>query len=386
MTAVLACLPLELAACGSADFAGNEQKRPVTQPTASANERVELAATQLRFISLQTVRERTFSPVLEAVGSIDFNEDMSVQVSPPYQGRIVQLLARTGDAVHKGQLLFTIESPDLVQAEATLISSAGTLKLTTAALERARGLRAIQGIADKDYEQAVSDQQAAAGAYQAARDAVRIFGKSDADLDRCVAQRKVDAQMPVPSPINGVVTARNAAPGTLVQPGASPAPYAIADLGSKWLLAQVPEADLPELRLGQALDVRLPAYPDRIFHGRITNISEAVDPNSHRVTVRAEVPDRDDALRPQMFATFTVHVARPINALAVPSEAVVREGDGTFSVWVTTDQRHFQRHTVRIGQQQTGFDQVIDGLSGGEQIAASGALFISNASIQGGAD
>ncbi|HVW71199.1 MAG TPA: efflux RND transporter periplasmic adaptor subunit, partial [Steroidobacteraceae bacterium] len=380
------CLAIWLAGCGS-QVAGHASAQTSAPFTAHPNDTVELTAAQLRWVTLQTVTEHTFAPEQDAVGNIDFDEDMTVQVSPPYQGRIVRLLARQGDAVRQGQLLFTIDSPDLVQAESNLISSAGTLKLTDAALRRAQGLYAIQGIAAKDYEQAVSDQQAAEGAFRAARDAVRIFGKSESDMDRIVARRKVEAEMPVPSPINGVVTTRNAAPGMLVQPGASPAPYAVADLRSKWLLASVPEGNLPALRLGQQVDVRLLAYPERVFHGHITNIAESVDPNTHRATVRAEVADPGNELRPQMFATFTVHLGKVIHALAIPTDAVVREGDGTFSAWVTADgQRLFQRRTVHLGQQQNGFDQIIAGLRAGERIAAGGALFISNASIQGGAD
>lgn len=384
IAAIMVLLP-GLAGCGS-QASGNTGARDNGNRSAKPNESVELSPTQLRSVSVQTVAEHAFTPEQEAVGNIDFDQDMTVQVSPPYQGRIVRLLAKTGDRVKKGQLLFTIDSPDLVQAQSTLISAAGTLKLTTTVLERAKGLYAIQGIAQKDYDQAVSDQQAAEAAYKAARDAVRIFGKTDSEMDRIVAQRRVDAQMPVPSPINGVVTARNAAPGTLVQPGGSPAPYAVADLTSKWLLADVPEANLPTLRLGQEVDVTLLAYPGRVFHGRITNIAEAVDPNTHRVTVRSQVADPDNELRAQMFATFTVHVGGAARALAVPVDAVVREGDGTMSVWVTRDEHLFTRRTVRIGQQQHGFDEIIDGLISGERIATTGALFISNASIQGAAD
>ncbi len=377
-----------LPGCGSRMASGAETTpSAVTAQTAIApNESVELTRTQLRSVSAQPVSERIFSPERETPGNIDFNQDMTVQVSPPYQGRIVRLVAKTGDTVKKGQLLFTIDSPDLVQAESTLISASGVRKLTTSVLERAKGLYAIQGIAQKDYEQAVSDQQAAEAAYKAARDAVRIFGKSEAEMDRIVAQRRVDAQMPVPSPIDGVVTARNAAPGTLVQPGGTPVPYTVADLSTKWLLAQVPEGDLPVLRLGQEVDVKVLAYPDRLFRGRITQIAEAVDPNTHRATVRSQVNDPHDELRAQMFATFTVHVGAPQRALAVPANALVREGDGTMSVWVTTDQHRFTRRTVRIGQQQGGFNEILAGLEPGELIAATGALFISNASIQGGAD
>jgi cobalt-zinc-cadmium efflux system membrane fusion protein len=357
-----------------------------SQTTVSPKESVELTAAQLRAVSVQAVTERPFAPERETVGRIDFNQDMTVQVSSPYQGRIVQLLAATGDSVRKGQLLFTLDSPDLVQAESTLIAAAGVLRLTSSALERARGLYAIQGIAQKDYDQAASDQQAAEGGYKAARDAVRIFGKSEPEMDRIVERRRVDGQMPVPSPISGVVTARNAAPGTLVQPGATPAPYTVADLSTKWLLADVPEADLPTLRLGQAVDVRVLAYPGRVFRGHITNISESLDPNTHRATVRSQVSDQGDELRAQMFATFILHLGAPAPALAVPAEAVVREGDGTMSVWVTADQHRFTRRSVRTGQQQGGFDQILEGLKSGERVAATGALFISNASVQGTAD
>jgi cobalt-zinc-cadmium efflux system membrane fusion protein len=359
--------------------------KPAPAPAASPNESVELTGAQLRSVSIMPANERNFTLERTAVGAIDFNEDMTVQVSPPYQGRIVQLLAKAGDRVSKGQVLFTIDSPDLLQAESALVSSAGVLQLTSKVLQRAKDLLPIQGIAQKDYEQAVSDQQAAEAAYKSARDAVRIFGKGDADMDRIVEQRRIESQMPVPSPLDGVVSARNAAPGTLVQPGGSPAPYTVADVSTKWMLANVPEAELPALHLGQDVDVKLPAYPDRIFHGRIDNIAEAVDPNTHRVTVRSDVRDSMNELRPQMFATFTVHMGGAARSVAVPYDAVVREGDGTMSVWVTTDQRRFVRRTVQLGIQQDGYDQVLDGIKTGELIASSGALFISNASVQGAA-
>ncbi len=371
---------------GCSRSANGSESRHLAAPSAAPHQSVELTTTQLRSIAVRPALERAFAAEREAVGNIDFDQDMTVQVSPPYQGRIVQLLAKAGDRVRKGQLLFTIDSPDLVQAESTLISAAGVLKLTTSVLERAKGLYAIQGVAQKEYQQAISDQQAAQGAYEAARDAVRIFGKSESEMDRIVAQRRVEAQMPVASPVSGVVTARNAAPGALVQPGGTPAPYVVADLSTKWLLADVPEADIPDLRLDQAVDVRLLAYPGRVFHGHITNIGESVDPNTHRAVVRSEVGDPDNELRPQMLATFTVHVGKPTQALAVPVDAVVREGDGTMTVWVTSDARHFARRTVRIGQQQAGFDEILEGLRPGERIAATGALFISNAAIQGAAD
>ncbi len=375
-----------LCSCSNTVASADQYANAPNQRATQSNESVHLTATQLRSISVQAVGQHDFTLERDAVGSIDFDQDRTVQVSPPYQGRVLRLFAEAGEHVRQGQLLFTIDSPDLVQAESTLISAAGTLDLTTLALKRARGLYAVMGMAQKDYEQAVSDQQAAQAAYEGARDAVRIFGKSEAQIDRIIATHRVDASMPVPSPISGVVTARNAAPGTLVQPGGTPSPYAIADVSTKWLIAEMPETDVPALRLGQPVAVRVMAYPDRLFRGHIAYIAEAVDPNTHRIEVRSQVKDPDDELRAQMFATFSVQVGGPTPALAVPDDAVVREGDGTMTVWVESGQDSFERRSVRLGAEQDGYQQILSGLGPGERIAGSGALFISNAAIVGAAD
>ena len=157
--------------------------------------------TQLASIKVEPAAERLFPVEKEAVGSIDFNEEMSVQVFTNYPGRIIELFAQVGDEVTKGQRLFTIDSPDLIQAESTLISAAGVLDLTTRALNRAKGLFATHAIAQKDVEQATAEHQTAEGALKAARDNVRLFGKSDADIDRIIAERRLDPVLVIPSPI-----------------------------------------------------------------------------------------------------------------------------------------------------------------------------------------
>ena len=148
----------------------------------SNTDTLELSDAQLGEISLGTVSERAFPIHTEAVGNIDFNEDMASQVFPPYPGRIVKLFAMMGDNVKRGQPLLTIESPDLIQADSALIAAAGVLDLTTHVLERARQLSAVQGIAEKDLQQAVSDQQTAEAALNAARDAVAVRSAVLADV------------------------------------------------------------------------------------------------------------------------------------------------------------------------------------------------------------
>jgi membrane fusion protein, heavy metal efflux system len=334
---------------------------------------VELSDTQLASVKVEPIGEHAFPIEKAAVGSIDFNEEMSVQVFPPYQGRILRLFASIGDT------LFTIDSPDLLQAESTLIGAAGVSELTARNLARLKQLYEVRAIAQKDMEQAISDQQAAEGALKAARDATRIFGKSEADIDRIVAERKVDPTLIVPSPISGRITARNAAPGLFVQPGNPPAPYSVADLSTVWMLANVAESDSPAFQVGQDVRVSLMAFPGRIFEGKITTIGATVDPNTHRVLVRSEIKDPRHELRPGMFATFVIQTGSPVTSPSVPFDGVVREGDGTMTIWVTTDGHQFLKRTVKVGLQNNGFDQILDGAKLGERVATEGALFISNA-------
>ena len=314
----------------------------------------------------------------QAVGSIDFNEDMETQVFTNYQGRIVSLFAKVGDDVQKGQKLFTIDSPDLVQAESTLISAAGVLRLTTRALDRAKDLYSVKGLAQKDYDQAVSDQQGAEGNYKAAVDAVRIFGKTSADIEKIVATKTIDSILVVSSPITGRVTVRNAAPGLFVQPGNTPAPFTVADISTMWMLGNVPEIDSSAIKVGQDVKVSVMAYPDHVFEGKITTVAATVDPTVHTLLVRSEVRDPAHELLPGMFANFVISTGAPVTATAVPVDAVVREGDGTMTVWVTTDRHTFTQRVVKIGLQHDGYDQILDGLKQGELVVTDGAVFLDN--------
>ncbi len=339
---------------------------------------LDLSDSQLASVKVEPVEERDFPVEKESVGSIDFNEDMSVQVFTPYQGRITALFARLGDDVKKGQTLFTIDSPDLLQAESTLISAAGVLDLTTRNLARLKDLYTSRAVSQHEVEQATSDQQTAEGNLRAARDAVRIFGKTDAEIDNIVAKRMADPTLVVPSPIDGRVTARNAAPGLFVQPGGAPAPYTVTDINTMWMLANVPETDSPAFRVGQPVQVKVAAFPGRVFDGRITTIGASVDPNTRRVLVRSVVNDPGRELRSGMFANFTISVAPPVRSPAVPLAGVVREGDGTMTVWVTADRRRFTKRTVTIGDQRDGYRQIVQGLQPGELVATDGAIFLSN--------
>jgi membrane fusion protein, heavy metal efflux system len=344
---------------------------------------IELSDAQLQAVDVTTVSQQSFPLQKEAVGSIDFNEDLATQVFTPYQGRIVKLFAKLGDNVTRGQILFTIESPDLIQADSALIGTAGVLDLTTRALERAKQLYEVQGIAEKDLQQAASDQQTAEGAMKAARNAVEVFGKTEAEIDRMVKTRTIDPYLVVASPLSGRITARNAAPGLFVQPGNPPAPYSVADISRVWMNASVTESDMPSVRTGQKIIVSVSAFPQRVFHGVISTVGATVDPQLHRGMVRAEIEDAKHELLPGMFASFVIETGDPAIAAAVPFDGVVREEDGTMTVWITTDHHHFRKRAVKIGLQHDGYDQILEGVRPGEQVVTRGAIFLDNLAAGG---
>jgi len=339
---------------------------------------VDLTATQLNSIKIASVGKYEFPVDEETVGSISFAEDLSVQVFPSYEGKIIKCLAELGDQVKKSQPLYTIDSPDLIQAESNLIGAAATLDLTTKELARAKELDGNSGVSQREYEQAVSDQQTAEGALKAARDGVRVFGKTEAEIDQIIASRKIDPALVVLSPISGEITFFEAPVGLLVQPGNAPAPFTVTDVAVKWMLANVIESDIALFHLGQHVEVKVMAYPDRAFRGEISKIYASVDPDTHRATIRSEISDPRNELRPGMLANFIIRVKKPVEAMSIPANGVVRESDGTMTAWVTTNRKHFSQRVIKTGLRTDGQVEILEGLQPGELVVTDGAVFLSN--------
>lgn len=362
---------------------GRGQSTAATSPQ-SSNEKsrvsqsdgtVELSPSQLNSIKIEAAGTYQFPVEKETVGTISFADDLSVQVFPPYQGTIIKAFAELGSQVERDQPLYTIKSPDLIQAESGLIGAAATFAMTSKELERIKGLA---GISQRELEQATSDQQTAEGTFKAERDAVRVFGKTEAEIDRMITSRQIDPALVVRSPISGKVISFNAPTGLLVQPGNGMPPYTVANVQVKYMLANVIESEIPLFHLGQAVEVRCPAYAGRVFTGKVSKIYETVDPNTHRMTIRSEVSDPKDELRPGMLANFVIRVNGPVQATAIPANGVVREPDGTMTAWVTVDRRRFVQRAIKTGLRRDEHVQILSGLQRGELVVTEGAVFLSN--------
>lgn len=346
---------------------------------------------QIQNIKLAAATAKDFTIEKIATGKIAYNDDVVTPVFSPYTGRIVRLLAKPGEAVKRGTLLAEVDTTDVVQAEQDLINQLATIAKARTALDLAKRneLRqhtlysnkaaslAVWEQAQSDLKNAESDLQAADAGLVAMRNRLKLFGKDDADIQAVERDRKIDRIARVISPLAGTITARKVGPGQFVKPDNPDPIFVIANLSSMWMLADVYETDVPLIKMGQPVEVKVMAYPNDVFKARISYINPAVDPATHRVAIRALVDNIGQKLKPDMFASFKIITGAHVQQLAVPQNAVVREGDKA-SVWVAEQENRFVRKPIVCGIEQNGYVQVVSGISAGDRIVSEGSLFLSN--------
>jgi len=357
----------------------------------------ELQAQRLR---IEPVQLREFRDARTTVGRIAFNDDRTTAIYAPFQGRVLRLIAKAGDVLRPGSPLVTIDSPDLVQANADVIAaSTAVQKAQNQVAQGERVARRQQLLYDggaapyKDLEQADSDLrnaqhdlETAEGQLEAARNRLRApFGKTDAEIAQIEATHDVDRVAQIASPIAGTVTGRKVSPGQFVRADNTDPMFTIADVSSMWLVANVTETDIPLIKVGQEVAVQVVAYPGEVFRARLTYVGASMDPAARRLTVRAEIANPDGRLKPDMFASFHIMTGVSTRSPSLPTAAVLRESDGTMTAWVTIDGKRLVKRTVKVGLQQDGFSQVLEGLEAGERVATESALFLGNVLASGGA-
>ena len=370
------------------EMLGVRDLQPADPPgTTPDTHTVRLTEPQMQRITLATVSLQGFREERVATGKIAFNEEWLTPVFSSYAGRVMRVIAKPGDTVKPGAPLLELYTPDLMQAQADVIGTAtaalakarNALTLAQRTEERQHQLYLEKAVALKDWQQAqadvqnaASDVRAAEAALLAARDKLRAFGKSEADIAR-IERGHTDRVVTVAAPLAGTITARKVGPGQYIRQDNTDPLFVIADLTQMWMLANVYEADVPWIQVGQPVEVHVLAYPQEVFKATITHIGASVDPATHRVDVRAVVDNHAQKLKPEMFATFRIITQTDLHYPAVPRSAIVRDGDKA-SVWVAQREQQFVRREVTLGLEQQGYVQIRSGVHVGESIAAEGAL------------
>jgi len=316
---------------------------------------------------LATATRRDAAPQLRVTGVVDPDVSRAVPVVSLASGRVVELRARLGDQVRKGQLLLRIQSADIATAFSDYRKAAADQTLAQSQFDRAKALFDRGAIARKDEEVA---QDAAAKArvdLENAADRLRVLGMDPG--------RAPTTTVDIVAPASGVITEQNVTNAAGVKSlDNSPNLLTISDLSRVWIVCDVYESDLPAVRIGDSADIRLTAYPDKPLTGRVSNISAVLDPTLRTAKVRIEVTN-PGLLRIGMFVTATFHGQGKEARAVVPATAILHLHDREW-VYVPLGAAQFQRVQVRSGETLPGrLQEIVSGLEPGQRVVSNALIF-----------
>lgn len=377
-----------------------ESQSAVETPSPAAVEpaRAEVAALtdeQMQQVTVEPVTKRSFAVERETTGKVSFNEEEMTPVFTPYAGRVLEVNASKGALVKAGQTLLTIESPELVAAQDELAEAHAEANKARVALdvaqksaERARALHEREALATKDLQQAESELARAQDDLQRTRAKVSfvesrlaLFGKTPGQLAEAGNSGNPDRRVVIRAPISGTIVERKVGSGQYIKTDNPDPLFMISNLNTVWVLADVFESYLATIRVGQPVQITVPAYPERRFPAQISFINPTVDPETRTVRVRCRVPNPGGLLKPEMFAHVEIGAAAPQPEPVVPTAAIFTEGEDSF-VFVEEAPKRFRLRPVKAGRAVDGYTSIESGLKANERVAAGGVLLI-NRILQG---
>lgn len=326
-------------------------------------------------VATATVEKRSQAGLLEATAQIEPAADRVARVGTRVAGRITALKAGAGDVVGKGATLAIVESADLGRVKADYYAALALAKVAEETAERERALYEKQISSQRDWREAEAAATRARAEKEASESRLHALGISDAELAQIDGESTRDPSMPITTPIGGVVVERSVTLGQTVVP--SDTLFVVMDLRQVWILIDVYDEDLRQVRVGQRVEARVAAYPDKAFTGRIENIGAVVEPRTRTVKVRVAVPNPTGELKPGMFATvkLTGTTGRGRERLYVPTAAVQRDGDESI-VFVPRGERAFERREVRVGTPAGDWIGIEEGLAEGERVVTTGSFIL----------
>ena len=311
---------------------------------------------------LATATKRTAAPELNVTGTVNPDVSRAIPVISVATGRILEIHARLGDTVTKGQLMMRVQSPDIAQAFSDYRQAIADETLAKAQLDRSKILYEKGAIAQKDLEVAQDTEDKAVVSVETAFDHVKVLGADP---------KHPSAIIDIVAPASGVITDQQVTNAAGTQGLASPNPFTISDLSHVWILCDVYENDLSFPRLGEYADIHLNAYPKMVLKGKISNIGPVLDPNLRTAKVRLEVANAG-LLRLGMFVTATFHGLESEVHAVVPSTAILHLHDREW-VYTPAENGQFRRVEVEGGNMldDNKFQEIVSGIKPGDQVVSN---------------
>jgi len=380
---VMGCLALlMLAGCNSA-------------AEESAAQKASKKPHETGLVTLTQDEIRSSAIVIEPVvrGEFKVHRDFPATVVPDHRttaeitalvrGRVVDVYADLGQQVKADDLLAILYSSDLGMAQSTYLKAGAKLFVAERAFERAKMLLQEKVIGLAEAQRRQGEMLSLRAEKREAEDRLRLLGMSEDQITKLNKDQKIVSYVPITAPFDGRVIARNLTKGEVVE--VTEKLFTIADLSEVWVMANIPEKDIPFIRadagtsdkssVEQIVDVLLTAYPGEVFHGKVTYVGDVLEVATRTMNLRLEVPNPHRKLKPQMYATIRVHSLPEPNVLMVPEVAVQRERDRRF-VFVQRDAHTFEARDVQLGESNGEVFKVLDGLREGEPVVVKGAYVL----------
>jgi cobalt-zinc-cadmium efflux system membrane fusion protein len=326
---------------------------------------------QMSHVQVLTVEPTTLHRTLRLTGSVAYNSFHTTPVITQVSGPVSRIVVVPGQRVTPAEPMLYVASPDFSQLRTNYLKAKAAYVLSQQAAARAKDLYQHHAIAEQNLEQAESAEVQAGGDLAAAEAALKVLGITNPDA---LVKSPPSFEVPVRAPIAGQVVEQNVAVGQLVQTGATQC-FMVSDTSNVWVLVNVYQKDLPNVRVGDPVTIQTESYPD-VFHGRISYVAASLDPNTRTLQARIETSNPGEKLKKDMYVVATVDAGTIQNAIALPDSAVLRDSENMPFVYVESSSQQFGRRTVTLGDSLNGQTQVTSGLKPGDRVVGNGSLFL----------
>ena len=330
-------------------------------------------------IVVRSVTSGDFRVHREFPATVTPNHHATAQITALVRGRVLEVYADFGQEVKRGEVLAMLYSGELGMAQSSYLKSGARLYVTEQAFERGQMLLREKVIALADLQRRKGEMLSARAERREAQDRLRLLGMTEDQIDQLDQDQIIRSNIPIMAPFNGRIIFRNLTKGEVVE--VTHHLFTIADLSEVWVLANIPEKDIPFIRNAERTDgdrsveVRINAYPDEVFHGKVTYVGDVLDVATRTMNLRIELPNRDHLLKPEMYATVRVYSQPTRGVLAVPENAIQRDRDRYF-VFVQRDPHTFEARDVRLGDSNGKQVAIVEGLREGEQVVTNGGFIL----------
>jgi RND family efflux transporter MFP subunit len=365
-----------------ADMASSSNDTSTDAAAANAELQVELGPDDLKKAQVRTVHVdvRETSGTLRVPGIVNPDEYREVHVTPLVGGVIRQVPVELGDHVRRGQPMAVIFSSDLADAETGYLAMLAELEADHKKLERTQKLVKLGAASKQEEEDVTADHAAHEAHVRAALAKLQLLGASDRQIAALKQAEQIDAHFSVPTPINGIVLTRTANPGLVTN--MSQELFTVVDLSTVWVMASINEKDFSTIHVGTTAMVTAPAYPGRVWKGRVVYIQPQVDPNTRTAQARIEVANPDESLRLDMYMDVAFMSAGG-KGLTVPESAVQAIGEKQYVFLPVSDSEgSFAVRQVRLGPASNGFYPVLEGLKVNDEVVKDGSFILKAEAIR----